>query len=91
MLSIGIYWDRIRESEAPKIHVMGLGQRDRKEKKKYCRGKKKKIFFDTPQLKLTSLIHCVVMELHQNKSKKMKWDIGKATDIAFGVGMQSVS
>lgn len=33
MLSIGMYWDRIRESEAPKIHVMGLGQWDRKEKK----------------------------------------------------------
>lgn len=44
MLSIGIYWDRIRESEAPKIHVMGLRQWDRKEKKKHCRDWKKYFF-----------------------------------------------
>lgn len=72
MLSIGIYWDRIRESEAPKIHVMGLGQWDRKEKKKHCRDLKKKKKIVTPQLQLTCLIHCMVMELHQNKSKKFK-------------------
>lgn len=42
MLAIGIYWDRIRESEAPKIHVMGLGQWDRKEKKDTVEIKKKK-------------------------------------------------
>lgn len=39
MLSIGIYWDRIRESEAPKIHVMGWGGIEKK-KKKHCRDKK---------------------------------------------------
>lgn len=41
-------------------------------------------------MKFTSLIHCVVMELHQNKSKKMKWEIGKATDTAFDTEMQHV-
>lgn len=29
----------------------------------------------------------MVMELHQNKSMKIKWDIGKATDRALEVGM----
>lgn len=38
-------------------------------------------------MKLTCLIYCMVMELHQNKSKKIKWDISKATDTALGVGM----
>lgn len=86
MLAIGIYWDRIRESEAPKIHVMGLGQWDRKEKKDTVEIKKKKKIL-TSQFKLTCLIHCMVMELHQNKSKKIKWDIGKTTDAALGLGM----
>jgi len=89
MLSIGIYWDRIRESEAPKIHVMGLGPGDRKEKRNTVEVRKKNL--DTPQFKLTSLIHCIVMELHQDKPKKMKQDIGKATDTDFGVGMQRAS
>lgn len=71
---------------------MGWGGIEKK-KKKHCRDKKQtnKQKNYTPQLKLRSLIHCMVMELHQNKCKKMKWHTGKATDKAFGVGMQYAS
>lgn len=66
---------------------MGLGQEGQKRKKRNNVEFEKKNLFQY----YTSWIHCAVMELYQNKSKKIRWDIGKVTDAAFEAGMQYAS